>query len=141
MPRDHRRGGGGGSGGARARGPGKSASAPARGGESESVSASALVCQGCGRGFASLRCFNGHHSSPYVKPQCRGREKGVDEDMVVTSRDVRVRSRVRVDAAAAAEAQGTRYIQALYKQSTHNVHAQSMQNTYNIQDRYKCSTC
>ena len=116
MPQDHRRGGGGGSGGARARGPGKSASAPARGGESESVSASALVCQGCGRGFASLRCFNGHHSSPYVKPQCRGREKGVDEDMVVTSRDVRVRSRVRVtvDPAAAAEAQGTSYIQATY---------------------------
>ena len=132
MPRDHRRGGGGGSGGARARGPGKSESAPARGGESESVSASALVCQGCGRGFASLRCFNGHHSSPYVKPQCRGREKGVDEDMVVTSRDVRVRSRVRVtvDPAAAAEAQGTSYIQATYTKRTCTVHA-----------RYKLSTC
>ena len=125
MPRDHRRGGGGGSGGARARGPGKSESAPARGGESESVSASALVCQGCGRGFASLRSFNGHHSSPYVKPQCRGREKGVDEDIVVTSRDVRVRSRVslRDDPAQVAEAQGTRSIQALSKQSTQYVHA------------------
>ena len=123
MPRDHRRGGGCGSGSARARGPGESESAPARGGESESVSASALVCQGCGRGFASLRSFNGHHSSPYVRPQCRGREKGVDEDMVVTSRDVRVRSRVRVDPAQAAEAQGTRYIQALSKQSTLYIHA------------------
>ena len=124
MPRDHRRGGGGGSGGARARGPGESESAPARGGESESVSASALVCQGCGRGFASLRCFNGHHSSPYVRPQCRGREKGVDEDMVVTSRDVRVRSRVslRFDPAQVAEAEGTRSIQALSKQSTQYVH-------------------
>jgi len=108
MPRNHGRGGGCGSGGARASGPGES--------ESESVSASlsALVCQGCGRGFASLRSFNGHHSSPYVRPQCRGRDKGVDQDMVVTSRDVRVRLRVRVDSdpTAAVEDQGTRYIHA-----------------------------
>jgi hypothetical protein len=134
MPRDHRRGGGCGSGGARARGPGESES------ESAPGPVSALVCQGCGRGFASLRSFNGHHSSPYVRPQCQGRDKGVDQDMVVTSRDVRVRSRVRVDSdpADAAEAQGTSYYMlALYKHSTHNVHEQSMQNTYHIHNRYK----
>ena len=86
-----------------------SSSGPGPGrGEPESESVSALVCKGCGRGFASLRKFNGHHSSPYVKPQCRGRQNGLEEDMVVTSRDVRVRSR---GLAGPAEAPGTRHIQ------------------------------
>ena len=75
----------------------------------ESESRSALVCQGCGRAFDSLRRFNGHHSSPYVRPQCRGRQNGVDEDMVVTSRDVRVRSRLRGERL---EDPGTRHVQA-----------------------------
>ena len=86
--------------------------APASG---DSESRSALVCQGCGRAFDSLRRFNGHHSSPYVRPQCRGRQNGVDEDMVVTSRDVRVRSRLRGERL---EDPGTRHVQAKYTYGT-----------------------
>ena len=88
--------------------PGRSRAGPAQA-TGESESRSALVCQGCGRAFDSLRRFNGHHSSPYVRPQCRGRQNGVDEDMVVTSRDVRVRSRLRGERL---EDPGTRHVQA-----------------------------
>ena len=59
----------------------------------DSESQPALVCVGCNKAFVSLRSFNGHHSSPYVKPECQGRKKGVEQGIQVTARDIRVISR------------------------------------------------
>ena len=102
----------------------------------DSESQPALVCVGCNKAFVSLRSFNGHHSSPYVKPECRGRKKGVEQGLQVTARDIRVISREIV----APEEDRVGDEQEMYTTRTYTEHIEYTKRTWQIHTQYTPST-
>ena len=72
--------------------PGRAGPAGPAGPAGGSVQMQSLTCAGCGRDFGSWRALNAHHSSPFARPDCQGRERALLADVTFNLRNVRART-------------------------------------------------